>query len=134
MSTLEGYTLEVKEAKEMTARLKAAEDMQLTVNKHCTGDASETGLVQFVQAIMDLNETRNACPTFVYQHNALSLSKKEVVCKIPFSSDIKFNCFIRKKTANQHSLYLKGAPERVLTRCTKILINNKEVPLTDELL
>jgi len=63
VSTLEGYTLEVKEAKEMTARLKAAEDMQLTVNKHCTGDASETGLVQFVQAIMDLNETRNACPT-----------------------------------------------------------------------
>ena len=30
-------------------------------------------------------------------------------------------------------VYLKGAPERVLTRCSKLLVNGEEVPFTDEL-
>ena len=33
----------------------------------------------------------------------------------------------------QFSIFLKGAPERILTRCSKILINNEEVDFTDEL-
>jgi magnesium-transporting ATPase (P-type) len=41
---------------------------------------------------------------------------------IPFSSDIKFNLFVREM-GGQHCVYMKGAPERILTRCSKILID-----------
>lgn len=54
---------------------------------------------------------------------------------IPFSSDIKFNLIIRdinpaeKKPANKENnicVFMKGAPERVINRCTKILVNGVE--------
>lgn len=56
-------------------------------------------------------------------------------CTIPFSSDIKFNLFIRdlkkedKNPARKEDnlvVVLKGAPDRVIKRCTKILINGEE--------
>jgi sodium/potassium-transporting ATPase subunit alpha len=54
---------------------------------------------------------------------------------IPFNSDIKFNLQIRDlnpgvKNPSKHNdklvVYMKGAPERILSRCSKILINGKE--------
>jgi len=54
-----------------------------------------------------------------------------VDCLIPFSSEIKFNLFIRDmKTDSQTDglmLIMKGAPERILKRCSKILIDEKEI-------
>jgi magnesium-transporting ATPase (P-type) len=53
-------------------------------------------------------------------------------CAIPFSSEIKFNLFIRDISAdNQDSeliVIMKGAPERILSRCSKILINGNDEP------
>jgi magnesium-transporting ATPase (P-type) len=48
-------------------------------------------------------------------------------CAIPFSSEIKFNLFIRE-VGEDLVVIMKGAPERILSRCTKILINGMEVP------
>jgi magnesium-transporting ATPase (P-type) len=57
---------------------------------------------------------------------------------IPFSSDIKFNLIIRdmkKENLNPISaeenmfVFLKGAPERVLERCSSILMNGEDRPL-----
>jgi len=45
--------------------LKAAEEKMLYIHRHCKGDASETGLVQFAQGVMDLNDTRGKFPTHV---------------------------------------------------------------------
>jgi len=54
---------------------------------------------------------------------------------IPFSSEIKFNMFIRdmdKGNNNPSSrednlmVVMKGAPERILSRCSKILIKGEE--------
>jgi len=114
----------------MKQRLKCAESQLLYIHRHCKGDASETGLVQFSQAIQDLNETRAKYPTHVY-----TSSGKETECKIDFSSDIKFNAFIRDMSADGGNvqIVLKGAPERVLNRCTKILLNGEEKEFTDEL-
>jgi hypothetical protein len=39
----------------MKARLKVAEKDLLYVHRFCKGDASETGLVQFAQPLMDLD-------------------------------------------------------------------------------
>jgi len=115
--------------------LKAAEEQLAYIHRHCKGDASETGLVQFAQGIMDLNKTRGDLPT----HVCKDAKGKESECLIPFSSDIKFNAFIRnmeKDSDNGGSplcLFMKGAPERILVRCSKILIGGNEVEFTDEL-
>lgn len=93
--------------------------------------------MQFVQPILDLQETRNQFPTHIYKDD----SGKNVECLIPFSSDIKFNLFIRdmdKSSVNPTSiennlcLYIKGAPERILSRCSHILIDGQEVPFTED--
>lgn len=55
VSSLEGKDLDATDAKEMRARLIAAEKELLYIHRHCKGDASETGLVQFAQAVMDLD-------------------------------------------------------------------------------
>ena len=47
VSSLEGKDLPEADNKEMKARLKAAEANMLYTLRHCKGDASETGLVQF---------------------------------------------------------------------------------------
>merc|ERR1719331_1238949 len=74
----------------MKARLRCAEQGLLNIHRHCKGDASETGLVQFAESVMSLDATRKQCPTYVYTDNG-----KPTECLIPFSSDIKFNLFIR---------------------------------------
>jgi sodium/potassium-transporting ATPase subunit alpha len=120
----------------MKARLKFAEKNLLPTQRHCRGDASETGLVQFVQAIQDIDDTRNSHRTHIYENS----NGKSTECIIPFSSDIKFNVFIREMsgqtadgTSSDLSLFMKGTPERILNRCSKILINGKEVDFTEEL-
>jgi sodium/potassium-transporting ATPase subunit alpha len=59
---------------------------------------------------------------------------------IPFSSDIKFNLIIRdmnpsvkNPTTKEDNMcvFMKGAPERVLGRCTKILVNGKDEDLDE---
>jgi magnesium-transporting ATPase (P-type) len=61
---------------------------------------------------------------------------------IPFSSEIKFNLYIRdmskgnKNLANAESglcVFMKGAPERILNRCSKIMIRGEERDFDDEL-
>lgn len=62
--------------------------------------------------------------------------------QIPFSSEIKFNLSVRdmmksnKNPMNKEDnlmVVLKGAPERVLNRCTKILIKGEERDFDEEL-
>jgi sodium/potassium-transporting ATPase subunit alpha len=132
VASLEHVDLPEDDLIEMKARLKCAEEKLLYTHRHCKGDASETGLVQFAQAIHDLNDTRDKYKT----HSFVNDAGKETECLIPFSSDIKFNCFIRDRTADggNLTLFMKGAPERILKRCTKILIGGQEVDFTDELL
>ena len=120
VASLEGVELSVADSKEMKARLRCAETKLLNIHRHCKGDASETGLVQFAESVMSLDATRKKYPTYSYTEN-----NKEIECLIPFSSDIKFNLFIRDMKADGEglSVYMKGAPERILTRCSKILVN-----------
>lgn len=44
---------------------------------------------------MDITETRDTFPVHIYKDN-----NKETLCQIPFSSDIKFNLFIRDMKNN----------------------------------
>jgi magnesium-transporting ATPase (P-type) len=51
---------------------------------------------------------------------------------IPFNSEFKFNLFVRDM-GETLCVFMKGAPEKILKRCGKILIGGQEIPFTDEL-
>lgn len=84
---------------------------------------------------MDLESTRNTYPVFSYNERN---TNTPVDCAIPFSSEIKFNLFIRDMQVDNSAdgsnlmVIMKGAPERILSRCSKILINGEEVPFDKE--
>ncbi|KAI9480653.1 MAG: hypothetical protein EXX96DRAFT_563651 [Benjaminiella poitrasii] len=86
------------------------------------GDATETGLIRF------------AGEHFGKQFDSIP-DEFPKVFEIPFNSDNKWAMTIHKKKHPHGSLtlYVKGAPERVLNLCGSILLENGEsVPLTDE--
>lgn len=107
------------------------------------GDASETGLVKFVEPLL------LGGPTGCFDLGGLEGVREaypitpDVVgdpSMIPFSSDIKFNLIIRDMNKNEKTpttkednmcVFMKGAPERVLGRCSKILVDGKEEPLDE---
>jgi sodium/potassium-transporting ATPase subunit alpha len=121
VASLENKKLSDAEDNEMKARLRKAESKLLNIHRKCKGDASETGLVQFAESIMSLNETRAAGPTHKYKNDA----GKETEVIIPFNSEFKFNLFVRDLGAEKGGLtvFMKGAPERILTRCDQILLD-----------
>ena len=90
------------------------------------GDASETALVKFFQPLGDIQESRNS----------VELGKRfdGTESKILFNSAYKFAMQIFT-TPNDpefsHTAYMKGAPEIVFNKCTSILINGKEKPMSE---
>lgn len=90
--------------------------------KECNGDASETAIFKFVELsvgnVMDIrfNNTK--------------------VAEIPFNSTNKYQVSIHKQENpddQRYILVMKGAPERILDRCSTILIRGEEKPLDDEM-
>jgi len=108
--------------------------------KHVIGDASETGLVKFVNSVVGVGGVDGLDKERLEYPEHQSHNQK---CNIPFNSAIKFNLSIRSmKNADAEegigmvgqralSVYMKGAPERIIIRCSKILINGVEHELTD---
>ena len=92
------------------------------LKKECTGDASEIALLKFTElTIGNIMEYRR---------------KQPKICEIPFNSTNKYQLSIHEIRTNdsvEYLLVMKGAPERILSRCTTILLDGKEVELTNEL-
>jgi len=62
-------------------------------------------------------------------------AKNKKVCEIPFNSTNKFQVSVHEQDDKGDSRYLlvmKGAPERILQRCTSIVIDGTERPMTQE--
>ena len=88
-----------------------------------------------------INEVRNKFPVVSYEKDG-----EKIDCEIPFTSDIKFNLMVRDMEKNTYGkggedpnsaernmmVIMKGAPERIWVRCSKILIQGKEVDITPE--
>ncbi|XP_010883994.1 sodium/potassium-transporting ATPase subunit alpha-1 [Esox lucius] len=92
------------------------------LRRDVAGDASESALLKFVElccgSVKDMRE------------------KYSTVAEIPFNSTNKYQLSIHKNplaAESNHLLVLKGAPERILDRCSTILIQGKEQPLDDEM-
>lgn len=86
------------------------------LKKECKGDASESAIIKFCHPNRDINEFRKACPR---------------VCSIPFNSTNKWMLGIcqQEETSKPRILMMKGAPERVMDRCSNALVNGAIVPM-----
>ena len=86
----------------------------------CTGDASESGLIKAVQLLRDVDDYHRCNPK---------------VHEIKFNSTNKWQLSVHKPedpNATHPVMVLKGAPERVIHMCSRIMINGEEVPMTPE--
>lgn len=88
-----------------------------SMEKALMGDPTETALIKgFFKKISDV-EAFN--------------SKVERIFDIPFDSTRKMmTVIVKDKTTKKDTCYVKGAPERVLDRCSHILVNGRIEPLT----
>lgn len=88
--------------------------------RDCTGDASEIALLKFSELQMNgVVEYRK---------------KNKKVSEIPFNSTNKFQVSIHEtENKDNYHLVMKGAPERILSKCSTILLNGEEMELTSEL-
>merc|ERR1711931_383411 len=62
-------------------------------------------------------------------------ARNKKVCEIPFNSTNKFQVSVHEqedKSDSRYLLVMKGAPERILQRCTTIVIDGTERPMTQE--
>merc|ERR1719150_1693792 len=62
-------------------------------------------------------------------------ARNKKICEIPFNSTNKFQVSIHEqedKSDTRYLLVMKGAPERILQRCSSIIIDGTERPMTQE--
>jgi len=101
------------------AEFKPGQSGVPVLKREVNGDASEAALLKCVE--LSLGDT------MAYRN------KNKKVCEVPFNSTNKYQVSIHEnESKNAYNLVMKGAPERILDRCSTILINGKEIPLCDE--
>ena len=101
------------------AEFKPGQSGVPVLKRDVNGDASEAALLKCVE--LSLGDT------IAYRN------KNKKVCEIPFNSTNKYQVSVHENEGkNGNNLVMKGAPERILDRCSTILVNGADVPLTDE--
>uniref|UniRef100_A0A914Z0M7 Sodium/potassium-transporting ATPase subunit alpha n=1 Tax=Panagrolaimus superbus TaxID=310955 RepID=A0A914Z0M7_9BILA len=103
------------------AEFKPNQDKTPVLKRECTGDASEVALLKFAElSLGDVIGFRSQNPK---------------IAEIPFNSTNKYQVSIHETSDGKQGylLVMKGAPERILDRCTTMLLNGTEVKLDDKL-
>lgn len=87
-------------------------------DRKVNGDASEAGILKFSEKLSSVSDMR---------------ARNTQVATIPFNSANKFMVTINQVADRKNSLRLcmKGAPERVIDRCTSILTSDGVVPFDE---
>lgn len=97
----------------------------------CIGDASETAILKCCDRLAD-----TAAPTgdTLYCEAEEYRAKNPKVLNIPFNSKDKYAASVHKMEDESKPLtfVLKGAPERVIKRCSHHIVNGERVPLDEE--
>ena len=101
------------------AEFKSNQKGYPVLKRDVNGDATEAALLKCMEiSTGDVMEYR---------------SKHKKIAEIPFNSLYKYQISIHETENNEcYRLVMKGAPERIFERCSTILINGKEVPLSEE--
>jgi len=102
------------------AEFKPGEQSKPVLKREVNGDASEAAILKCCEL-----STGDATG---YR------AKYKKVCEIPFNSANKYQVSIHEypEGNSQHLLVMKGAPERIVDRCSTIVINGVEQELTAE--
>ncbi|XP_072467750.1 potassium-transporting ATPase alpha chain 2 [Notamacropus eugenii] len=102
------------------AEFRPGQESVPIMKKIVMGDASETALLKFSEVTMgDVMERRK---------------RNRKVAEIPFNSTNKFQLSIHETDDPNNKRFLlvmKGAPERILEKCSTIMINGREQPLDE---
>merc|ERR1712123_105239 len=103
------------------AEFKGQQEGVSILKREVNGDASEAAILKCTE---------------LSKGNIMDYRKKnKKACEIPFNSTNKFQVSIHETedpNDNRHLLVMKGAPERILERCSTIVIDGREMPLNDE--
>ncbi|XP_078512743.1 sodium/potassium-transporting ATPase subunit alpha-1-like [Lissotriton helveticus] len=104
------------------AVFQASQDTLPILKRSVAGDASESALLKCIELCCgSVKEMRE---------------KNTKVAEVPFNSTNKYQLSVHKNANPEESRYvlvMKGAPERILDRCSTILLQGKEQPLDEEL-
>nr|CAD7442386.1 unnamed protein product [Timema bartmani] len=104
------------------AEFKPGQDGVSILKKEVNGDASEAALLKCMELALG---------------DILSIRKRnKKVCEIPFNSTNKYQVSIHETedpNDPRHLMVMKGAPERILDRCSTIFIGGKEKVLDEEM-
>jgi len=92
-----------------------SDEIDINIRK-TKGDATESGIIKFLESVKLISEVR-------------TIHKK--VFNVPFNSTNKWMASIVRKPNNGKNLtlFVKGAPERVLTMCTSYYHQTKKIPI-----
>ena len=104
------------------AEFKGGQDNVPILKREVNGDASEAAILK--------------CTELSKGNIMAYRAKNKKVCEIPFNSTNKFQVSVHESddpTVNGYLLVMKGAPERILEKCTTIMIDGKERVMTAEL-
>merc|ERR1719187_667754 len=103
------------------AEFKGGQNEIPILKREVNGDASEAAILKCTELskgnVMDYR------------------ARNKKVCEIPFNSTNKFQVSIHEqedKSDSRYLLVMNGAPERILQRCTSIIIDGKERPMTQD--
>merc|ERR1712045_707288 len=103
------------------AEFKGGQENVSILKREVNGDASEAAILKCTE--LSLGDVMG------YR------ARNKKVCEIPFNSTNKFQVSIHEtedKNDNRQLLVMKGAPERILDRCTTIIVEGRELPMTEE--
>ncbi|CAD5210637.1 unnamed protein product [Bursaphelenchus xylophilus] len=93
------------------------EDINQPIKKReANGDASEIALLRYgaLRSNDTVDKFRAAWPK---------------VAEIPFNSSNKYQVSVHRNESDRFVLVMKGAPEKILARCTDVVMNNKTIKL-----
>merc|ERR1712032_982028 len=103
------------------AEFKGGQNDVTILKREVNGDASEAAILKCTELskgnVMDYR------------------ARNKKVCEIPFNSTNKFQVSVHEqedKSDSRYLLVMKGAPERILQRCTSIVIDGTERVMTQE--
>lgn len=119
------------------AEFKPGQEHLPVLKRDTSGDASESAILKCMELTI--------CHVTDYRH------KYPKICEIPFNSTNKYHVTVHDNTSNNdgstsgnidptsginnsysYLVCMKGAPERILERCSTILVNGVEEPLDEE--
>ncbi|KAK3508555.1 hypothetical protein QTP70_032689, partial [Hemibagrus guttatus] len=104
------------------AVFKAGQESLPILKRDVAGDASESALLKCIEL---------SCGSVKAMRD-----KNKKVAEIPFNSTNKYQLSVHETEDtddNHYLLVMKGAPERILERCSTIMVQGKEQPMDEEM-